>query len=82
MPLSTTPSTGPVAYEVWVTGPNDVEFRIEVVSQVHTEENADAALQSLVDHLTEWPDLTTINYANKTRVEVFGMTPTPAEPTP
>jgi hypothetical protein len=77
MPISETPTPGQAKYEVWVTGPNDVEFRIEVASQVHTEPNADAALQSLVDHLTEWPDLVAISNASKTVPSTYAITPTP-----
>lgn len=65
MPISPTPSIGTAVYQVWVTGPNDVEFRVEVASQIHTEANADAAIQSLVNHLAEWPDLVSIGQAGK-----------------
>lgn len=61
MPINPTPSTGQPDYQVWVTGPDDVEFKIVVASQIHTEPHADAALQSLVNHLAEWPDLVSLS---------------------
>lgn len=75
MPISTTPSIGTAVYQVWVTGPNDVEFRVEVASQIHTEANADAAIQSLVNHLAGWPDLVAISQAGKSVPNGYAITP-------
>lgn len=80
MPISNTPSFGGASYSVWLVGPNDVEFEVKVVSMIHTEANADAAIQSLVNHLAEWPDLINFGVAQKTRTEARAITPD--EPTP
>lgn len=75
MPTNPTPSTSSPLYRIWVIGPNDVEFQIDLGSQIHTEPNGEEAVQSLVNHLAEWPDLVSISYAHKTVTNIYTITP-------
>jgi hypothetical protein len=75
MPINPIPTSGQRTWKISVAGPDNVEFTVEAYTATSTEGQADAATQSLINHLAQWPDLVEIGYAQKQAVEVYAITP-------
>jgi hypothetical protein len=83
--MASTP-TGPGAIQYagfWVRHSNGTEFEVKPYTDVVTPADADAALQSLVNHLQGWGDLAVGTTVTAFKIETEGYSITPdAEPTP
>lgn len=75
MPIDPTPTPGQRFWKISMDGPNSVSFNIDVYADVATEQDADAMTQSLVNHLSQWPDLVKINYAQKQEFQIYNILP-------
>lgn len=75
MPINPNPTSGQRTWKISLAGPDNVEFMVEAYTAMSTEGQVDAAIQSLINHLSQWPDLAGIGYAQKQALEVYFITP-------
>lgn len=74
MPIDPTGTPGQRSWSLNVTGPDNVEFQVQVYAAISTETQADDVTQSLVNHLAEWPDLVALT-AVKIMPQAHAITP-------
>jgi hypothetical protein len=61
MPVSSTPDLGGPEWQLSFSGPDGTSFDVRISAPIATETQGDAAIQSLVNHLSDWPDLVALS---------------------
>jgi hypothetical protein len=75
MPITPIGDPAGSSWRIQLVGPNDVTFFVDLAfGASDTEAQRDAATQSLVNHLSEWEDVTSIS-ATKTISQNATITP-------
>lgn len=74
MPIDSTPSVGGSGWTLSFAGPASlITFSVNITTN-DTEANSDATVQSLVNHISEWPGVSDI-HAQKYNSNSYAITP-------